>query len=193
MFVTLKIHSAVYRCKLQGFPTALQCSICRSIVVCVLAGMNCGVRQRKLHDCQLLIGHCLKDRTSTDVCLKESLEWYMKLTLTIKSCCTVSLIIPHLLTVKREVLPCSRWVNILTLTWKTQLASVLSISSNIQNLAQQQSQGKLQWSMLRTRSFHHLLWADTAINKATYPMTSSSKWRHERLGGKKNPSPWGIG
>jgi hypothetical protein len=60
----------------------------------------------------------------------------MKLTLTIKSWCTVSLTIPDLLTVKNQVLLGSRYVNVLTLTYTTQLAAILSISCIIQHLAQ---------------------------------------------------------
>jgi len=82
--------------------------------------------------------------------------------LTIQSCCTVSLAIPVLLTVKRQILHCSSWVNIPTLTQKTQLASILSIYCNIQHLAQPQSHHKLQWSMLRKRAFHHSRQANTA-------------------------------
>jgi len=93
----------------------------------------------------------------------------MKLTLTIKSCCRVSLTIPNLLTVNRLILLCSRWVNVPTLTWKTQLASIVSISCNIQHFAQQQSQCKLQWSMLRNRSFRHIQQANMANRHSGQP------------------------
>jgi len=86
----------------------------------------------------------------------------MKLTLTIQSCCTVSLTIPDLLTVNRQSLLCSSWVNVPTLTYKTQLASILFISCNIQHLAQQYCQHKLQWSMLGKRTFRQFQWANMA-------------------------------
>jgi len=86
----------------------------------------------------------------------------MKLMPTIKSCCLVGLTISDSLTVKREVLLCSRWVNVLTLTYKTQLAFILSICCNIQHLTQQRSQSKLQWSKLPHNTFRHIWRADTA-------------------------------
>jgi len=43
-----------------------------------------------------------------------------------------------------------------------QLGSILSISCNIQHLTQQQSQGKLQWSMLQKRSFRNVQQANVA-------------------------------
>jgi len=70
MFVILKMNPAEYGCKMQVFPTAPQCAISRSDVVCLLTGMKCGVRQLKLHDCQIQIGHYSRDRTSAGVCLK---------------------------------------------------------------------------------------------------------------------------
>jgi len=44
---------------------------------------------------------------SADVCLKNSQGYDMKLMLTIKLCCMVSVTIPVLLTVKEHVLLCS--------------------------------------------------------------------------------------
>jgi len=44
----------------------------------------------------------------------------------------------------------------------TQLASMWSISCNIQHLAQQQGQHTIQWSMLRERTFRHFRQANTA-------------------------------
>jgi len=85
MFRILKMKPAAYGRKLQGFPTAPQCAISRSDVVSLLTGINCGARQPKSHDCRKLIVHCTSERTSADVCLKESLGYYMKLMLAIKS------------------------------------------------------------------------------------------------------------
>jgi len=70
MIVILKRNAAESGCKLQGFPTALQFAISRSDVGGLLTGKNSGVRQPKSHDCQILIGYCLRERTSADVCLK---------------------------------------------------------------------------------------------------------------------------
>ena len=98
---------------------------------------------------------------SADIYLQGSLGYYMKLTLKIMSCCTVNLTIPILLTVIWQILLCSRWLNVPTLTWKTQLASILSISCNVQYLAQQHSQNRLQWSMLQHRTFRRFRRANT--------------------------------
>ena len=89
------------------------------------------------------------------MCLNWSPGYYMKLTLTIKSCCMVSLTIPILLRVKRQILLCSRWLTVPTLTQNMQLASSLSISCNIEHLTQQQSRHKVQRWILRKRTFQH--------------------------------------
>jgi len=68
--------------------------------------------------------------------------------------------------VKIELLLCSRSVNVPTLTYKMKLASILSISCNIQHLTQQQRQGKLQWKMLRKRTVCGFQWADMVIGKS---------------------------
>jgi len=107
----------------------------------------------------------------------------MKMTLIIMSCCTVSITIPDLWTVKREILLCSRWVNIPTLTYKMQLASILYITCSIHHLAQQQSQRKLQWSRLRKWPFRRVRWADTAPRHSVQPnvgikrMKARAAWR----------------
>jgi len=93
----------------------------------------------------------------------------MKLTLTILSCCTVSVIIPDSLTVMRAILLCSRWVNVLTSTYQMHLSSILSITCNIQQVAQHQSPQKLQWSMHRKRTFRHFWPAVTANRKSSQP------------------------
>jgi len=53
MIVILKMNPAAYSGKLQGFPTAPRCAICRSDVVCLLTGINYAVRPPKSHDCYL--------------------------------------------------------------------------------------------------------------------------------------------
>jgi hypothetical protein len=70
MIVILKMNPAADSGKLQGFHTAPRCAICRSEVVCLLTGINYAVRPPKSHDCYLYIGHCSRERTSADVCLK---------------------------------------------------------------------------------------------------------------------------
>jgi hypothetical protein len=96
--------------KLQVEGVTLSHVMCNKSVpcCCLLTGIKYGVRQPRSHDCQLCIGHYLRERTSADVCLKISLGKYMKLILPMKSYCTVSLTIPVLLTVKRKVSVCSR-------------------------------------------------------------------------------------
>jgi len=93
----------------------------------------------------------------------------MKMTLTIMSYRTVSVSIPDSLTVRREILLCSRWVNVPTLTQKTLLASILSITCNIQHVAQQQSPRKLQWWMLWRRTFRHSRQAGTVNRQSDQP------------------------
>jgi hypothetical protein len=46
-------ESCCAQLQLHGFPTAQRCAICRSVVVSLLPGINCGVCFHKSHDCQL--------------------------------------------------------------------------------------------------------------------------------------------
>jgi len=117
----------------------------------------------------------------------------MKLTLTIKSCCTVCLTIPILGTVKTLILRCSCWSNVPNMTYKTQLASISSISCNILHVAHHQSLHKRQWSMLRNRSFDSSSRQIRQLEKAFNTITSSSESRQEGLGSRKSSSLWGIG
>jgi len=105
----------------------------------------------------------------------------MELTLTIMSCCTVGISIPDVLTGTRAILHCSRWVNVLTLTQKTQLTSILSITCNIQHLAQQYSPPNLQCSILQNRTFSDFQWADTANRKSKQP-NDIITWMMARVG-----------
>jgi len=187
MFVILKMNLAEYGCKLQRCPTSPRCAIGRSDAVRLFTWIQCGVQQPRSNDCQIYIAQGWRDRMSADVCLKYSPGYYMKLMLSIKSCCTVSLTIPNLLTVKREILLCSRWVNIPTLTWKTQLASILSMFGNIQHLAQQQSQCKPQWSMLRKKTYHHFRQAIMA-NRHSCPPNDVIKRMKARAAWKQTES-----
>ena len=54
------------------------------------------------------------DRTSVDVCLKQSPESYMKQTLQIMFWRTVSIAIPNLVTVKTQSLLHSEWLSVPT-------------------------------------------------------------------------------
>ena len=108
MIVMLKMNPTEYGCKWQGFPTATQFAKSRSDDVCLVTGINYGVRPPELLNCWILIGCRSMERTSADVCLKQSPGYYMKMTLTIMTYCTVSVSIPDFLTVKREILLCSR-------------------------------------------------------------------------------------
>jgi len=106
--------------------------------------------------------------TSGDVCLKTLPGSYMNHTLPIKSWSTVSMTIPNEVTVETLILLCSNWSNLPTLTLKTQLASMWSSSCNVQHLAPQQGQHKIQWLMLRKTSFRHFRRANMA-NRRSIP------------------------
>jgi len=64
------------------------------------------------------------------------------------------------------------------------LASISSISCNIQHLAQQQSQHKLQWSIIRKRTFPHIQQAYTA-NRRSVPHHNVIKRRMARVAAKQ--------
>jgi hypothetical protein len=51
MIVMLKMNPTEYGCKLQGFPTALQFLKSRSDVVCLLTGINYGLRPLESLNC----------------------------------------------------------------------------------------------------------------------------------------------
>ena len=70
MIVMLKMNPTEYGCKLQGFPTARQFAESWSDVVCLLTGINYGVRPLESLNCWILLGCSSRDRTSADICLK---------------------------------------------------------------------------------------------------------------------------
>jgi len=70
MIVMLKMNPAEYGCKLQGFPTAPQFPNSQFDVVCLVPGMNCGVRPPESPNRYILLGCCSRERTFADVCLK---------------------------------------------------------------------------------------------------------------------------
>jgi len=70
MIIMLKMNPAEYGRKLQGFLTAPQVAKSRSDVVCLITGINCGVRPLESPNPYISIGRCSRERTSADVCLK---------------------------------------------------------------------------------------------------------------------------
>jgi len=70
MIVMLKMNPTEYGCKLQRLPTAPQLAKSRSDVVCLVTGINCGVRPPESLNCSILLGCSSRERTSADVCLK---------------------------------------------------------------------------------------------------------------------------
>jgi len=70
MIIMLKMNPAEYGCKLQGFSTAPQVVKSLSDVVCLITGINCSVRPPESPNHYILIGCCLRERRSADVCLK---------------------------------------------------------------------------------------------------------------------------
>jgi len=95
-------------------------------------------------------------------------EFYINHRLTIKIWCTFSMTIPNEVTVQMRILLCSWLPNLPTLTYNTQLASMWSISCNIQHLTHQQGLHKIQLLMLWKRMFHQFQWALSA----NYPSNS---------------------
>jgi len=108
MIVMLKMNPSEYGSKLQGFPTAPQFAKCWSDVVCFFTGINYGIRPPKSPNCWILIGCRSREMMWADVSLKYTPGYYMKRTLSIMLCHTVSVTIPDLLTINREILLCSR-------------------------------------------------------------------------------------
>jgi hypothetical protein len=155
LHVLFKKNPAAHSCKLQGIPADPQCAVSLSDDMCLGTGIYCGERQMKSHAWYIWKGHSSTERTSGDVCLKTSPGSYMKHFLTINLWCMVSMTIPNDVRVKTQILICSSWLNLPTLTYKTQLASMWSISCIIEHLTQQQGQHKIEWSMLQKRTFRH--------------------------------------
>jgi len=110
----------------------------------------------------------------------------MTLMLTIKSGCTVCITIPIIATVKTLIVHCSSWTNVPTLSYKMQLAPILSRYCNIQHHTQQQGQHKLQWSMFWKEQFTNFSSQIQHIDKVFHTTTSWNEWRHESLGGRKS-------
>jgi len=164
-----------------------QFTVSQSNVICWFTGIHRGERQPKCHVWWMQIGHFSTERMPCDVCLNTSPGSYMNYTLTIKSWCTVSMTIPNKVIVKTLILLYSSWSILPTLTYKTQLASMWSISCNIQHLAQQQSQHKTQLSMFQKRTFPHFRWANTG-NEDSNPHDNVIKSRQDTVAWRLNVS-----
>ena len=132
-------------------------------------------------------GYSSKESTSGDVCPKTSPGSYMEHMLTIKSWYKVTITIHNEVTVKTRIWLFTYWWNIPTLTDKTQLASMWSTSCNIQHLAQQRSQHKIQGSMLRKSTINYFGWANMA-NSQSDPGDNITKWIKARAAWKQKGS-----
>jgi len=150
-----QIHCVAHSCWLHGLPTVLRFAQSRSDDACFVIQIIRGGRPPKSHLCEIKTVHSSTERTSADVCLKESQGSYMKQTPNIISWCTVSIAIPNVATVKWQILLCSSWLSVPTSTSMTQLASTWSISCNILHLVHQQSLYKIQRSKLWTRTLRN--------------------------------------
>jgi len=131
----LKMNPAASSYRLQGFQILAWFSVSWSTVECLYYIIYRGKREPKSHVCEMQPGDSVMEWMSGDVGFNKSPGYYMKLTLKTKSYCVFSIIIPNLVTVKTQILVCSCWSNVLSLTQKTQIASISSISCNIQWLA----------------------------------------------------------
>ena len=131
-------------------------------MVYLFTGLSHGEQPQKSSLCEIQTVRSSTERTSADVCLEISLGSYMQQTLNIMSGCTVGIAIPNVWTVRMQILLCSNRLSVPTSTYKMQHTSMWSISSNIEQLVQQQSQLRIQWSMLRKGTFHHDRQANTA-------------------------------
>lgn len=90
------------------------------------------------------------------------------------------------------ILLSSNWLNLLTLTYNTQLDSMGSSSCNIRHLAQQEGQQRIQWSMLGNRTISHLLPGNgsNSLRVPHHDITGES--RLDCVGGRKCPSVGNI-
>jgi len=183
----LKKNPAAISHRLRGFPTVLWFAVCWSNILCLFTAMNRCECQQKSQVCQILTGNPSTERMSGDVFLNKSWGCDMKQRLTINSYCTVSITNPNVVMVKTQILLCSSWSNIPTLTYKTHLASISSISCNLQHLAQQQSQHKIQWSTLQNRTFG-LYWQENTANCQSIPHDDAIQRMNAKVAWKQNGS-----
>ena len=91
-----------------------------------------------------------------------------------------------------EILHCSSRWSVPTSKQKMQLASMWSISCNIQHLTHQQSQLKIQWSMLQKEPFTTTGKQIRQIDKSLHTTTSWSEWRQSWLWSRNGWCSWTI-
>jgi hypothetical protein len=87
---------------------------------------------------------------------------------------TVTITILNEMTVQMQILLCSSWSNIQTLTQNTQLASKWFRAWHIQHVAKQQGQHTIQLSRVQKRALLHLRWAITP-NRQSSPLVDIVK------------------
>jgi len=144
LLVLHKMNPVAHSHRLHGLKTVRRFAPSLSDIVFFLTLINHGSRPSRSRVCVIKTVHSSSERTSADVGLKKSLGYYMIQTVNILSWCTVSIAIHNVLTVKTQILLYSSRLRVPTSTLKMHLASMWSISCNIQDLVHQQSQHKIQ-------------------------------------------------
>jgi len=185
MHIPLTTNPPEYCSRMKWFRTVPWLAESWSPVVCLFTVLICGERQLKSQVSKIYKGHSLTERMSGDVCLKKSLGSYITQMLIIKSCWMLSIAIRKVVRFKKQILFHSSWLNVRTLTKKTHPGSMWFIFCNIQHIAQQQSQHKIQrllfWKERFATSGRHI----RDINNVIQMTMSSSKWWQGRLSGRK--------
>jgi len=161
------MNPTAYSSRLQGFPTILWFAATGCDIVCFDTRITTVERVPTSRDSNIAQWQSSMKRMSGDVRLKISQGSYMTETRNIMKYCTVNIAIPDIVTVKWQILLSSSWSSIPTLISRTNLASMWSLSCNIQLLTHPQSQHKMQWSMLRKRTVLHFWWVNLANWQST--------------------------
>jgi len=182
-----KMNPVGHSCRFHGLRMVLRFALSRSNVGWGFTGINHSEWPSKSCVWELKTLHSLLERTSADVCLKQSLGSYMKQTINFMSWCTVSIAMPNVVTVKTQMLLCSNRLRVPTLTWKMQRASMWSISCIIQHLIHQQRWHKIQSSRFQKRTFRHHWQANTS-NRQSAPWDDVIKWTEAKAAWKQNGS-----
>jgi len=162
LLVLHNMNLIAHSCRLHGLPTILWFAPSWSDVVSVFTGISHSDQPSKSSYCVIETVYSSSEWTTADVSPKKSLRSCMIQTLNIRWWYLVSIAIRNVVTVKPQILFCSSRLRVPTSTYKTQLASMWSISCNIQHLAHQQSQHKIQWMKFWERTFRHSQQANTA-------------------------------
>jgi len=144
LLVLLRLNPVGYSCNLQRITGVRWFAVCQSDDDCSFPEIYYAEWQLKSPVWQIHKGHYLTARTSVDVCNNTSPGSYINQTLTIKSWGMVIITIPNDVTVKQHILLCSKWLNLPTLTSKTQRASLWATSCNMEYLTQHHGQHKIQ-------------------------------------------------